>query len=177
MGVVSCCRLLDVRSLVPEVRSWSSNDVPINLYQMNVILCPDQKGQSCKAQLSPSKVPVLAKRRQISAGSSLGPGSHPAVIPEGSRHPTQLALSLARLPKWGDQVSDCDPDRRSLLVGSRDSMGERVTTASRPGPKLVEGLTEGSGALQDIVRSLFPEPFSSPTGSRLGELEGLWKAA
>ena len=113
----------------------------------------------------------------ISAGSSLGPGSHPAVIPEGSRHPTQLALSLARLPKWGDQVSDCDPDRRSLLVGSRDSMGERVTTASRPGPKLVEGLTEGSGALQDILRSLFPEPFSSPTGSRLGELEGLRKAA
>ena len=56
-------------------------------------------------------------------------------------------------------------------------MGERVTTASRPGPKLVEGLTEGSGALQDILRSLFPEPFSSPTGSRLGELEGLRKAA
>ena len=154
MGTVGCCRLLGVRSFVFEVWSRSGNDVPINLYQMNVILCPDQKGQSCKAQLSPSKVPVLAKRRQISAGSSLGPGSHPAVIPEGSRHPTQLALSLARLPKWGDQVSDCDPDRWSLLVGSRDSMGERVTTASRPGPKLVEGLTEGSGALQDIVQQM-----------------------
>ena len=59
MGMVSCYRLLGVRSFVLEVRSWSGNDVPENLYQMNVILSPDQKGQSCKAQLSPSKVLVL----------------------------------------------------------------------------------------------------------------------
>ena len=142
---------------------------------MNVILCPDQKGQSCKAQLSPSKVPVLAKRRQISAGSSLGPGSHPAVIPEGSRHPTQLALSLARLPKWGDQFSQVR--QTALLLGHRDRERGEVHCSLRPGPWLVGGLGEGSGALQDIVRSLFPEPFSSPTGSRLGELEGLRKAA
>ena len=69
MGVVSCCRLLGVRSFVLKVKSWSANDVPVNLYQMNVILCPDEKGQSPKAQLLPSRVPVLAKRRQISVGS------------------------------------------------------------------------------------------------------------
>ena len=51
MGMVSCYRLLGVRSFVLEVRSWSGNDVPENLYQMNVILCPDEKGQSPKAQL------------------------------------------------------------------------------------------------------------------------------
>ena len=68
--MVSCYRLLGVRSFVLEVRSWSGNDVPENLYQMNVILCPDQKGQSPNAQLSPSKLPALAKRRQISVGSS-----------------------------------------------------------------------------------------------------------
>ena len=72
MGMVNCCRLLGVRSFVLEVRSWSGNDVPVNLCQINVILYPDKKGQSPKAQLSPSKVPVLAKRRQISFGSSFG---------------------------------------------------------------------------------------------------------
>jgi len=49
---------------------------------MNVILCPDKKGQSPKAQHSPSKVPVLAKRRQISVG-----GSFRARFP----HPAQLS--------------------------------------------------------------------------------------
>ena len=65
MGVVSCCRLLGVRSFVLEVQSWSGHDVPVNLYQMNFILRPDKKGQSPKAQLSLSKVPLLGKRRQI----------------------------------------------------------------------------------------------------------------
>ena len=37
-------------------------------------------------------------------------------------------------------------------------MGERFTTVSRPGPRLVEGLSQGSRALQDIVPSLFPGP-------------------
>ena len=68
--MVSCCRLLGVRSFFLEVWSWSSDDVPVNLYQMNVILCPDQKVQSPTAQLSHSKVPVLVKRRQILVGSS-----------------------------------------------------------------------------------------------------------
>ena len=65
MGVVSCCTFLGVRSFVLEVQSWSGHDVPVNLYQMNFILRPDKKGQSPKAQLSPSEVPVLGKRRQI----------------------------------------------------------------------------------------------------------------
>ena len=61
--MVSGCKLLGVRSFVPEVRSQSGNDVPVNLHQTNVILCSDKKGQGPKAQLLPSKVLVLAKRR------------------------------------------------------------------------------------------------------------------
>ena len=72
MDMVSCWRLLSVRTFVLEVWLWSGNDVPVPLYQVNVMLCPEQKGQSPNAQLprSLSKVPVLTKRRQISAGSS-----------------------------------------------------------------------------------------------------------
>ena len=55
-------------------------------------------------------------------------------------------------------------------------MGEKFSAASRPGPRLVEGLNEDSGALQDIVCSLFPGPSNSPAGPRLGKLEGLQEA-
>ena len=53
--VVSCCRLLIVTSLVLKVRSWSGKNVPIYLYQMNVIVChsyPVKREQCLKAQLS-----------------------------------------------------------------------------------------------------------------------------
>ena len=51
--MVSCCRLLGGTPFVRKVRLWSGNDVPIYLYQMVVILCPDKRGQSLKEQLSP----------------------------------------------------------------------------------------------------------------------------
>ena len=41
-----------VRADVLQVRSWSGNDVPKYLYQMNVIFCPDKRGQSLKEHLS-----------------------------------------------------------------------------------------------------------------------------
>ena len=53
--VVSCYRILAVTSFVLKVRSWSGNNVPIYLYQMDVIFChscPVKRGQSLKAQLS-----------------------------------------------------------------------------------------------------------------------------
>ena len=68
--MVSCYKLLGVRSFILEVRSWSGNASPVNLYQRNGILCLHREGQGPKAQLSPSKAPVLAKKRQISTGSS-----------------------------------------------------------------------------------------------------------
>ena len=45
--------------------------MPTNLHQTNVILCSDKKGPGLKAQLSSSEVPILAEKRQISAGSFL----------------------------------------------------------------------------------------------------------
>ena len=57
-GVISCFKLLGARSFVLEVRWWSGNRVPINLYQMNVILCLYKKGQGTKALLVLSKVSV-----------------------------------------------------------------------------------------------------------------------
>ena len=100
MGVISCHRLLGVSSFVLEVRSWSGNDVPVNLYQMNVILCPDQKGQSPKAQPSPSKVQVKAKRREKSVSSSFR-----ARFP----HPAQLSplKEPGTQPKWPSVSSGC----------------------------------------------------------------------
>ena len=99
--MVGCCRLLGVRSFVSEVWSWAGNDVAVNLYQVNVILCPDKKGQTPKAQLTPSKVRVLAKRIADLSWQLLQgrvPTPCPAVFPERARHPTQLALGLLRQP-------------------------------------------------------------------------------
>ena len=103
MGMVGCCRLLRVRSFVLEVRSRSGNDVPVSLYQMDVIICPDKKGQSPKAQLSPSKAPVLAKRRQISVGSSFRARfPYPAQLSSLGKpgiQPNWHSVSSGR-PKW-----------------------------------------------------------------------------
>ena len=148
--MVSCCRLLGVRSFFLEVWSWSSDDVPVNLYQMNVILCPDQKVQSPTAQLSHSKVPVLVKRRQLLQGQV--PTPCPAVIPEGARHPTQLSLSLLRPPKWErPSITHCNSGSQPLLLGHRNRDGGEVHHSSRCRPKLEEGLSEGPAGLQDVA--------------------------
>ena len=56
-------------------------------------------------------------------------------------------------------------------------MAESFTAPSPPGPRLVEGLSDGSGALQDGVPSLFPEPSCSPTDPKLAKLEGFLEKA
>ena len=61
--------------------------------------------------------------------------------------------------------------------GFRHRDGGEVHRSSRPGPRLLEGLSEGSGALQDVVPSLFPGTSSSPTGPKLGDLQALQKNA
>ena len=178
--MVSCCRLLGVRSFALEVRSWSGNHVPINLYQTNVILHPDKKGQGPRAQISPSKVPFLAERRpelswQLHQGQV--PTPCPAVLPKGARHLIQLPLGLLQLPKWGEtRVHRLWPRQTATGSGSQRRGGGEVRRSSRPGPWLVEGLSQSSGAPQDTVPSV-PWPPGSATGSRLGELEGLQEKA
>ena len=128
--MISCCGFLGIRSFVPEVRSWSSNDVAVDLYQMNIILCPDKKGPGPKAQLLPSKVPILVARRQLSAGSFLR---------ARSPDPAQLSLleEAGAQPNWPSGSSgypkarrqgptDCNPGRLPLLLGCRDKDGGEV---------------------------------------------------
>ena len=61
--------------------------------------------------------------------------------------------------------------------GFRHRDGGEVHRSSRPGPRLLEGLSEGSGALQDVVPSLFPGTSRSPTGPRVAYLQALLKNA
>ena len=78
--VVSCYRILAVTSFVLKVRSWSGNNVPIYLYQMNVIFChscPLKRGQSLKAQLS-SQRPWLGEAAPQPEGSSVCAQQAPA---------------------------------------------------------------------------------------------------
>ena len=145
--MVSCCRLLGVRSFVLEVKSRSGHHVPINLYQTNVILCSDKKGQGPKEELSSFRVLVLAKRRQILVSSFLRARfphpAQPSLLREPDIQPSWPSghpNSGWRAWQAGPGSSDCDPGRRPLLSGSRDGVGERFTTASRPRVALVRAL-------------------------------------
>ena len=112
-------------------------------------------------------------RSQLAAPS--GPDSHiwPSCHPwrRQASNPTD-PQSLQATQMGRPSLTDCDSDRRPLLVTHRDRHGGEAHHSSRPGPWLVEGHSEGSGA-----PSLFPEPSSSPTGPRLCKLEGLQKKA
>ena len=137
--VASCCKLLGVKSFVLEVRSWSGNNVSVNPYQMNVYSLSWQEKQGPKAQLSPSKVLILAKRRQVSVGSSLS-----------ARSPHRAQLSSLKepgaQPSWPSGSSghsegrpghtECNPGTLPLLLGHRRKDGGR-------GSLLPQGLGQG----------------------------------
>ena len=121
-----------------------------------MLFCFYKKGQGPKAHLSPSKVQVLAKRRQISAGCSFK-----------ARSPNPAQLSLLRELDAQDPVGPQAPQAARMvgarsqgslppLLGCKAGMGERLITASRPGPMC--GLGKGSGALQDIAPQPVPRP-------------------
>ena len=169
MGVVSSCRLL---------KSGHDQVMVFLKISENVILCPDKKGQSPKAQRSPSKVPVLAKRRQISGG-----GSFRARFP----HPAQLS-SLRELgaqlnwpsvssgpPKGGTRSHGLWPRQTASAIRlQRQVWGKGSpkawTTAS-------EGLSWGLWSPAGHSPSLFSGPSCSPAGPRLGQVKGLQEKA
>ena len=68
-------------------------------------------------------------------------------------YPTQLALRLLRHPKGRSDPTDCNAGGLSLLSGPRDKDGGRLTTFSRPGPRLVGGLGESTEALQNTPQA------------------------
>ena len=158
--MVSCCRCLGVRSFVPEVGSWSGTmSLQISIRQM---LFSDKKGQGTKAQLSPSRVLVLGKRRQISAGGSRrarspdsaqlsslrGPGLRSS-WPSGLRPPTAW---------WRRQASQ--------TVTQADCRCSYFTDTGRCGGSLLlqawaearGGHGGGSGARQETDSGLSPGP-------------------
>ena len=100
-SVVSPCRLLRVRAFVLEVKSWSGNDVPINFYQTNIILCSDRKGPGPKAHLHPLSSGLGWEEADLNQWLPQGqvPRPGPAGVTDGARH-----LRLLRPPKWQGQV-------------------------------------------------------------------------
>ena len=167
--MVSYCRLLGVRSFVPEVRSWSGNDVP--LFLMNVIVCSD-KEQSPKAQFSPSKGPVLAKRRQILVWSSFRarfphlfschPWGRKASNTTGPQSP-----QTSQMGRLG--LTNCDPDRQPLLLGHRElGDGGEVFCCLKAWAKVWGRASWGPCSLAGHVPSLFSGPSSSPCWPKAG---------
>ena len=55
-GPVCCCQHFGGRACVPEVRSQSGKDAPVNLHRVTIILCSDKKGHGPQGQPSPSEV-------------------------------------------------------------------------------------------------------------------------
>ena len=71
--------LVATNSLVSEsLFLRSGNNVPLNLYQTNVILCSVKKGQGPKAQLFPSEVQVLTEGPPLVAPSGTVPQTPPS---------------------------------------------------------------------------------------------------
>ena len=128
----------------------TGNGILVSLYQTTFILGPDKKGQGLKVQLSSSNVPILAKRRWIAVGSSCRARSpHPAELPLLREPGAQLSRSPVSSghPNGEDWVSESVTQAGSR----RDRKGERFTAASRTGARLVRGLSEGAGALQEAA--------------------------
>ena len=136
---------------------------------MNVVLCPDKKRRDPKVQLFTHQGPVqeaAEPRWQLLQVLT----SCPAFITEGARRATQLTLRLQRPPK---SPTDCGPGTLPGLLGHRNQDGGEVHHC------LEAWATDGGwpwwGFWSPVRHS--PKPVlwapSSPTGPRLGELEGL----
>ena len=151
--MVSCGKLSGVRFFVLEVRSWSGNDVPVNLYRMLFSILTRM------AQLLPSEVPVLAKR-QISVSDALR-----------ARSPDPAQLSLLREPGTHNPTGRLAPQATptagagprlhpmwtaAAIRSQRWRWGRGFMVTSRPGIRPMGVPSEGSGALWDTAPRLFP---------------------
>ena len=148
---------------------------------MTVILPPDQKGQSPKMRLLPSKVPVLAQRRQISVGSSFRARfPHPAQLSSLREPGTQpkWRLVFSGCPKRETRAHRLQPIETATAIRlQRQGQGRGSLLPQGLGQSYWRALVKGSGDLQHVVSSLFPGASSSLTGPRLGKLEGLQEKA
>ena len=154
--MVSCCKLLGIRSFVPEVRSWSGNNVPVNLYQTNVIQCP-VKGKVPRHKLHPPRSWSWLRggRSQLAAPSRPGPQTLPSCHVCHAPNPLCPQSPQVAQKEGRPGLTDCNQGRWLCYLVAETGMGRgEVHCSSRSGPRLVEGLSEGSGTLQDIVPSV-----------------------
>ena len=157
--MVSCCKLLCVRSLILEFRSsWGYNG-PVNLTKTNVILCSDKNGQGPKTRLSPSEVHVLAKRRGPCTGWLPCPRTF-------TQHPVWIFLPVLR-PGWGGRSQGQVPQIPSgnLHWGSQAPRTELALRLLRQ-PK--QGLDPAN------CHSWILSPPSGRSGGDKGEIQLLW---
>ena len=105
------------------------------------------------------------------------PRSCPAVITEGARYPTQLALRSSGHPNGGgqDPQSMTQADCRCSEVAETE-MAREVHHCLKTWTQPVDNLDEGCGALQDTAPSLLRGRSSSPAGLRPGKLRDPWRA-
>ena len=118
-----------------------------------------RKGKASRHNFHPEMSQSWLRGSRSQSAAPSGPSSHilsrshswqsQAPNPIGPHSPQAVQIGRLVLTNW-------DPERRPLLVGHGDRDGGELHHSSRPGPRLVEGLIEGSGALQDIVPNLFP---------------------
>ena len=99
----------------------------------------------------------------------------PPLILDGARHPIQQVLFPQAAQVWRPVLRVWGPGRWPLLVVCRDRDGGEVHHFPRPGPRLLEGLSQGSWTLKDVLPSLLTGTNRSPTGPRLGDLQALQK--
>ena len=147
--MVSCYRFLGVISFVLKVRSWSGNNVPIYLYQMNVIFshsCPVKRDNSLKAQLSPWKVPSWISRNWSQLAAPSGQGSHilPSSHPWWSQTPNPTGPVSSGCPSEETSSQRMRPRKMATARSFQRQGWGRGSPSSRPGPRLLAGLSEGS---------------------------------
>ena len=145
---------------------------------------PWQERARSQAQLSPSQVPVLAERRQSSAGSFLRARSpDPAQLSslrETGTQPNKPSDSSG-LPQGGGSSYRLWPRQTAATIEvTQTGMRKGFTAASRPSPgqwmALVSAL-EPCRTQPPACLLAVPSPTSSPAGPRLGKLEGLREKA
>ena len=166
-----------------KVRSCSGNNVPIYLYQINVVFfyhsCPVKRGQSLKAELSLWNVPSWISRNRSHLAAPSGQGSH--ILPSShtwwGQAPYQICPVSSGCPSEETSSQRLRPRKMATASRLQRQGWGRGSPSLRPGPRLLEGLSEGSGALQDVVPSLLPWTSSSTYCPRLGDLQALQKNA
>ena len=158
--------LQNSRGSDPLFLKWgqsSGNDVPVNLHQMNVILCSDKKGP--KSWLSFSEVQSWLRegRAQLAAPSGPGPQTLSSCHGQRSQVPrTNCPSGSSGCPNGRGQVHRLHPMQTVTAMRSQRQRWGRGSPLSEDLGPASGWPCEGSRALQDGTPGLFPGPSNLP---------------